>query len=121
MRRFTWFKYEHVSAVESAPDSLSEDTLTCKVGIKGAPQVATELHLKMHTVVHLLTQKSSQNNSKKGKFEEALYVLLEGEQKISLWRAHQEKDAFDAAVDGLLDDAIKGTPLNLFARSLYLI
>ena len=89
--------------------------------MKGAHQVATELNLKMHTVVHLLTQKSSQNNSKKGKFEEALYVLLEGAQKISLWRAHQEKDASDAAVDGLLDDAIKGTPLNLFARSLYLI
>ena len=33
----------------------------------------------------------------------------------------QEKDAFDVAVDGSLDDAIKGTPLNLFTRPLYLI
>ena len=33
----------------------------------------------------------------------------------------QEKDAFDVAVDGLLDDVTKGTPLNLFARSLYLL
>ena len=34
--RFTWFKYEHVSSVESAPDRLSEDTTTFEVKIKGA-------------------------------------------------------------------------------------
>ena len=36
-------------------------------------------------------------------------------------RECQEKDAFDVAVDSSLDDAIKGTPLNLFTRLLYLI
>ena len=51
---FTWFKYEHVSAVENAPDGLSEDTPTFEVETKGALQVAIELHLKMHMVVHLL-------------------------------------------------------------------
>ena len=34
--RFTWFKYEHVSAAESAPDSLSEDTPTFEVAVKSA-------------------------------------------------------------------------------------
>ena len=33
----------------------------------------------------------------------------------------QEIDAFAVAVDGSLDDVIKGTPLNLFTRPLYLI
>ena len=33
----------------------------------------------------------------------------------------QEIDAFAVADDGSLDDAIKGTPLNLFTRPLYLI
>ena len=30
-------------------------------------------------------------------------------------------DALDVAVDGSLGDVIKGTPLNLFTRTLYLI
>ena len=34
--QFTWFKYEHVSAVESVRDGLSEETLTFEVEIKGA-------------------------------------------------------------------------------------
>ena len=34
--RFSWFKYEHVSAVESAPDGLSEDTPTFEVEIESA-------------------------------------------------------------------------------------
>ena len=33
----------------------------------------------------------------------------------------QEIDAFAVADDGSLDDVIKGTPLNLFTRPLYLI
>ena len=37
----------------------------------------------MHMVVHLLAQKSSQNNSIEGELEEALYVALEGAPKIS--------------------------------------
>ena len=47
---FTWFKYEHVSAVENAP----EDTPIFEVETKGALQVAIELHLKMHMGMHLL-------------------------------------------------------------------
>ena len=77
-------KYEHVTAVEGAPDGSSENTPTFEVEIKGALEVTIELHLKMHKVVHLLVQKSSQNNSIKGELEEALYVALEGAPKISL-------------------------------------
>ena len=33
--RFTWFKYEHVSAVEGAPDGLFKGTPTFEVEIKG--------------------------------------------------------------------------------------
>ena len=77
-------KYEHVNAVEGAPDGLSQGTPTFEVKIKGAFEVAIELHLKIHMVVHLLVQKSSQNNSVKGELEEALFVALEGAPKISL-------------------------------------
>ena len=38
----------------------------------------------MHIEVHLLVQKSSQNNSIKDELEEALYVAHEGAPKISL-------------------------------------
>ena len=38
----------------------------------------------MHMMVHLLAQKSSQNNSIKGELEEALYFAIEGAPKISL-------------------------------------
>ena len=38
----------------------------------------------MHMVVHLLAQKSSQNNYIKGEHDVALYVALEGVPKISL-------------------------------------
>ena len=81
----------------------------------------------MHMVVHLLAQKSSQNNSIKGEHEETLYVALESAPKISLYKVRkivkkcQEIDAFGVAVDGSLDDVIKRTPLNLFTRPLYLI
>ena len=40
--------------------------------------------MKMHMALHLLAQKSSDNNSIKGKLEEALYVALEGAPKILL-------------------------------------
>ena len=69
-------------------------------------------------------QKSSQNNSIKGELEEAIYVALEGAPKISLWKAQkiakkwEKKNAFDVKVEGSLDDAIKGTPLNLRFGSL---
>ena len=42
------------------------------------------LHLKMHMVVRLLVQKSSNNNLIKGELEETLYVALEGATKTSL-------------------------------------
>ena len=74
-------KYEHVTAVEGAPDGSFENTPTFEVKIKGALEVT---RLKMDKVVHLLVQKSSQNNSIKGELEEALYVALEGAPKISL-------------------------------------
>ena len=37
-------KYEHVSAVEGAPNGSSEDTPTTEVEIKGALEVTTALH-----------------------------------------------------------------------------
>ena len=67
-------------------------------------------------VVHLLAQKSSQNNSIKGEHEEALY-----EEVRKIVKKYQEIDAFEVAVDGSLDDVIKGTPLNLSTRPSYLI
>ena len=81
--RFT-LKYEHVGAVEDAPEVSSQGTPTFEVEIKGPIEVTTELHLKMYMVVHLLVQKSSQNNSIKGELEETLRVALEGVPKISL-------------------------------------
>ena len=82
--RIVAIKYEHVSAVEGAPDGSSKDTPKFEVEIKGALEVTTELHLKMHMVMGLLVQKSSQNNSIKGGLAEALHVALEGAPKISL-------------------------------------
>ena len=105
-------KYEHVSAVKGAPDRSSENTPIFEFEIKGAFEV------------RLLVQKSSQNNLIKGILEEALYVAIEGARKISLSEAQkiekkcEEKDAFDVAVDGSLDDAIKGASLNLKFGSL---
>ena len=79
-------------------------------------------------VVHFLAQKNSQNNSIKGELEEKLYVAFERALKISLSEARKiakkkrkENDAFDVTVHGSLDNAIKGTPLNLFTRPLCLI
>ena len=60
--RFTWLNYEHVSAVEGATGS-SGGTPTFEAEIKGALGVTIESHLKINLAVHLLVQKSSQNNS----------------------------------------------------------
>ena len=57
------FKYEHVSAVEGAPDDSSEGTPTFKSETKGTLEVTIELDLKIHMVVRLLARKSSQNYS----------------------------------------------------------
>ena len=76
-------KYEHVSAVEGALDSSFDCTPTFEVKIKGALEVKIELHLKIYIVVHLLMQKSAQNDLIKGELEETLYVVLEDAPKIS--------------------------------------
>ena len=47
-------KYEHVSAVEGAPDGSYEGIPTIEVEIKGALEVTIELHLKIHMVVRFL-------------------------------------------------------------------
>ena len=47
-------KYEHVSAVEWAPDDSSEGKPTSDVEVKDAIEVTIQFHLKMHMVVHLL-------------------------------------------------------------------
>ena len=82
-------------------------------------------------------KKSSQSNSTKDaeafeealKFEEALYLLhlkvhLRFDfKKLKHCKKCEEKDAFDFAPDGSLDNAMKGTPLNLkcgFLRILYI-
>ena len=77
-------KYEHVSAVQGAPDGSSEGTSTFAVEIKGALQVAIELHLKMQMVVYFLVEKCPQNDSVKSELEKALYAALEGAPMISL-------------------------------------
>ena len=73
-------KYEHVNAVEGAPDGSSEGTPTFEVEIKGELEATIDLDGKMH----LLVQKSSKNNSIKVVLDEGLYVALEGAPKISL-------------------------------------
>ena len=120
-------KYDYVSAVEGASDGSSEGTSTYEVKIKGAHEVVIELHLKMHMVMHQLVEKSTQNDSIKGELEETLCVALEGAPKISFKEAQkiakkcEEKDAFGVAVDGPLDGAIKGAPLNLTFCSLCIL
>ena len=47
-------KYEHVSAIEGAPDGLSQGLPTFEVEIKGALEIAIGLHLKMQMMVHWL-------------------------------------------------------------------
>ena len=49
LRTFT-LKYEHVSAVESAPDGSSGNTPTFEAEIKGVLKVTIESHLKMHMI-----------------------------------------------------------------------
>ena len=77
------FKYEHVIAVEGAPDGSSEGAPTFQVEIKDALEVTIELHLKKHMVVRLLMQKCFQNISIKVELEEALYFAPEGAPKVS--------------------------------------
>ena len=69
----------------------------------------------MHMVVHLLVQKSAQNDSIKGKLEEALYVAAECAPEIFrstvCCKRCEEKDAFDVAGYGPLDGAISNSDL----------
>ena len=82
----------------------------------------------MHMVVYLLVQKTAQNNSIKSELGEALYVALKEAPREFNFKKHEkiakkieEKDAFDVTVDGPLDSAIKGAPLNLKVRSLCIL
>ena len=77
-------KYEHVNAVEGAPDGSSEGTPTFEVEIKGELETTIDLDGKIQMVVHLLVQKSSKNNSIKVVLDKGPYVALEGAPKISL-------------------------------------
>ena len=72
----------------------------------------------MHMVVHLLVQESSQNNSIKCELDFNLRFHFKKHEKL---QKCGEKDAFDIAVDGSLDDAIKGTPLDLKFGSLHIV
>ena len=76
---------------EGVSDVSSEDVPTFDFEIKGALEVRSELHLKVHTLMHLLVQKSAQ------------------------------KGTFDVAVDGTLDCAMKGAPANLRFDSLSIV
>ena len=67
-------KHEHVSAIEGAPDGLSEGTPTSEAKIKGVIEVTIAFHMNIHIVL----QKSAHNNSMNDELEEALYVSLEG-------------------------------------------
>ena len=91
---------------------------TFEIEIKGALEVTTELHLKMHMVVYFLLQKSARNNSIKDKLEEASLLCMNVHLRFHFKRHRnlqkcEEKDAFDVAVGDPLDSEIKGAPLNL--------
>ena len=61
-----------------------KDRPTFQFEVKGALQVTIELLLKMRVVMHLLKQKSAQNDSIKGELEKTFYGTLEEASKISL-------------------------------------
>ena len=66
------------------PDCSSDGTTIFEVEIEGALEVKIELHLYRYMLMYLLVQKCAQNDSIKGKLEEALHVVLEVAPKISL-------------------------------------
>ena len=73
----------------------------------------------MHMVVHSLVQNSAQNESINGEVEEALYVALKDARCTE--EKHVKKDLFDITVDGPLDGANRGAPLNLKSGSLRIL
>ena len=68
-------KYEHFSAVEGAPDSLSEGTPSFKIEIKDLLEITFELHLEMNMELHFLVQRSVQNDSLKYELKETIVAL----------------------------------------------
>ena len=50
-----------------------------------------------------------------------VYLRFHFKKHGKLQKNCEEKDAFDIAVDGSLEDAIKGTPLNLKFNSLRIL
>ena len=56
---------------------LKARTPTFEVEIKGTLEITVELHLTMQMVVHLLVERSAQNDSIIGEREEALEDALE--------------------------------------------
>ena len=76
--------------------------------LKGALQVALELHLFMELSVH----KSIQNNSTKREIGEARYVALEDASKISFYRtfintAEKTNGPLDSAIDSSPEGTLK--------------
>ena len=56
---------------------LKAHTPTFEVEIKGTLEITVALHLTVQMVVHLLVERSKQNDSIKGEREEALEDVLE--------------------------------------------
>ena len=94
-------QYEHVSAVEGAPDGSSQGTPAFEVDIKGALEVTIEFHLKMHMVVHLLVQKSSQNNSIKNGTLCWRYSMLHLKVHLRFRLKHKKLQKFGSLVSPL--------------------
>ena len=98
-----------------------------KCEIKGCTWSYNRVALEYAHGDRLVCPKEFTKQLNKSILEEAPYVALEGAPKISLSEAQKiakkckEKDAFDVAVDGSLDDAIKGTHLNLKFGSLSIL
>ena len=87
-----------------------------------------ELRFKLHMLMHLLLYKSSKNNSLKGELKGSLNVALKSAPKIffqgtlKVGKKCEEKDTFEAVIDGLLDSAtesvLEGAPRDAI-NSLY--
>ena len=117
-------KYENDSEGKVAPVGLSQGKPTFEDETEGALEVTTELYLKMHMVAHLLMREYSQNNLIKMNLRRnamlhlKVYLKFHFKKHKKMQKNSEKKDVFDVAVDVSLDEAIKGTPLNLKFGSL---
>ena len=76
------------------------------------------MHLKIHTVMHMLVQKNAQNDSIKCELEEVLYIVLRCTQGFTLRSTKncnnknkcEKKNAYAVVVSGPLGGAIKCSP-----------